>query len=441
MTEVQNQITENPPKFEFSDTPSRILIIEDDPTIHSVIADPIKNTFPYVSFYFCTSGEEAWQKAQQETFDLIITDWRLAGELSGLRLVNRFRSHSHYRHIPMLIISGYLQEADFNLMQEFNFTSPLLKPFRAQLLVRSVKDVFSEARWFFQQQKNVAELLQDLKDEQDMVRLDQKIEVFLDSCPRPVPMLLLCSRLLREMFSFEQASRFAFRAQQYRPGALNVDCELGKIFLGLGDVQQAEKHLKRSFDRSPNNLERLCDLGRLNLEELDTDQAQHYFNRAAAIDPDSEDAQHGLTLSHQLDHFFKHNNPSNIPETFAGLLNAIGVGLIRSGDLEGGINHYQAALGYISDHHVKALVCFNLGLGYLRFSQYDDAKDWLDQSLKHWPEYEKCRCYLDRVRKCLAVDNQKTLYCDDGAAGDDDDFPNETLQAEFEDESLSPLDH
>lgn len=396
---------------ELGESPQKILVIEDDQGQHSIISAPLEKAFAYVQITFATSGEEGWAKSQEIDFDLIITDWRLDGDVSGLALLNRFRSDPYYQSIPIIVVSGYLTEPDFQLLKEFSFTNSVLKPFRAQLLTRTVKDVFSEAKWFLKQQDIVLNFLDELSRINKEEEQSKKVEDFLKNCPHPQPILLMATKMLRATEDYKGALNIMVKSQEFTIGNSLVDGELGKIYLGLGDLDKAKIHLDRAFAVSPSNLDRLIDLGKHQLEELDTDKAIEFFDMALDVDDESEEAIKGKFIAQKVDAFFRNNNPSSIPDSFAGLLNAIGISLIRKGDLKGGIDHYSSALDYINQSGIKASVFFNLGLAYLKFKQNQLAKDWLVRSLELRPDDLKTQSYLDRVNVVLGG-NTEVVYTD-----------------------------
>ena len=160
------------------------------------------------------------------------------------------------------------------------------------------------------------------------------------------------------------------------------------------------------------------------MEELDTDGAAEYFDSALSVDENFERAKKGNKIASRLDGFFRHNNPSAIPDSFAGLLNAIGIGMVRSGDINGGIDLYTAALGYLSSKRDRALVCFNLGLGNFRKASYEEAEQWLNRSLNLDPEHEKSQNYMKKTQKALhgvdgeehGEDTHDTTFADESLA-------------------------
>lgn len=416
--------------------PQSVLIIEDESDLHQLIASPVESLYSKIDLTYATSGTDAWREAEKHNFDLILTDWKLEDEVSGLVLLNRFRQHPLYRKTPIIVMSSFLSDHDFNLLKEFNFTASILKPFHANTFQRILQETYAEALWFSQKEDYLAEFINKVGSISENIRLEREIDQFLENCPRPVPILLLCARLLREQKKYKQAVSFAQRANQFRPGSLNVECELGKLYLQLGELDKAQQYLAKSLDQSPNNLERLCDLGKLNLENLNTQKARAYFSRAAEIDPENKTSSNGLQLVEHIEHFFQTNNPTNIPDTFAGLLNAVGIGLVRSGNLEKGAEHYQSALEYIHDDDLKCRVCFNLGLAYLRFSRWLDAREWLKKATELNSEHSKSQAYLQKVEEIINK-NKKSVVAEVKASADkpqaEEEADNQPESDEFDD--------
>ena len=382
-------------KPSFSEYPQRILIVEDDYAQHNLLAEPLKETFPYLNCKFVESGSQAWDKLQKQAFDFIVLDWKLPDKLSGLALVNRLRMDPYYRHIPILVLSGYLTAEDCALLEEFSFTGMLLKPYRSILLVRKIKDLFDEAKWFYAQHERLESLL-----EQGLVKpnlLKEGIQNLVSDCPRQLPLLLLTARVLRENGLFDEAENMVSQARQVAPDSLMAEAELGKILLRQNRQKEAFQILDKARQRSPKNLERLCDLGSLHLQRLELEAAQSAFAQAGCIDVENPTVLGGQQLTKNIGEYFRNASPLSIPDSFAALLNAIGISYVRNGEIEKGLAHYLTAFDYLFDRTDKAKVAFNLALGYLRGVKPQNATVWLKQSINLYPEFEKAKVYLRKL--------------------------------------------
>ena len=115
-----------------------------------------------------------------------------------------------------------------------------------------------------------------------------------------------------------------------------------------------------------------------------------------------------------------------MPETFAGILNCIGVNMVRSGQFSDGIEHYNSALVHVNDEGIKAKLSFNLGLGYLRWKKPQQALDWFQRSKTYNPEFKKAEKYIENLEQRDEHDKESFM-------------PNELENEELSDEVMSDL--
>ena len=186
---------------------------------------------------------------------------------------------------------------------------------------------------------------------------------------------------------------------KHNPNVPMLMGELGKTYLAAGKNRESKIVLEKAMKLSPDNIDRICTLGDLNLREFNTEKAREYFDKALTIDKKNDNAQSGVRLSNNIDDYFRHNDDTSVPSTYAGLLNAIGISLVRAGDYEEGVAHYNSAFVYIEDQKAKAKLAFNVGFAYVRQKKPDDAKSWFDKSLEFWPEYKKAQEHLANLKK------------------------------------------
>ena len=96
-----------------------------------------------------TDGEDGWKRLQEGGFDLIILDWKLP-RLGGLALFNRIRTQAATQRIPLLVVSGFLQQNDFRLLQEFPCTDLIEKPFTKAKFDSKLESLVKESDWYDQ---------------------------------------------------------------------------------------------------------------------------------------------------------------------------------------------------------------------------------------------------------------------------------------------------
>jgi DNA-binding NtrC family response regulator len=110
-------------RSEFSNRIAKILIIEDDDEMRSLLRDFFKEEgFETVS---ADKGSEAFRKLVKEPFDLIITDIRMPG-LSGLDILPRIKKLQP--EVPIIVITAFGSEDVHRKVFERGATAYLEKP-------------------------------------------------------------------------------------------------------------------------------------------------------------------------------------------------------------------------------------------------------------------------------------------------------------------------
>lgn len=84
---------------------SKILCVDDEPHVVTLKCAILEAAGHSVTP--ATSAHEAIEKLTSETYDAVVTDWRL-GDDSGRSVVQAAKSHSM---MPVVVVSGYVAEA------------------------------------------------------------------------------------------------------------------------------------------------------------------------------------------------------------------------------------------------------------------------------------------------------------------------------------------
>lgn len=114
----------------------KILIVEDSPTIRSMI---ISTLDPMGDFQFTESesGFEALKVLPRETFDLIITDINMP-DINGLELVSFIKKNDAYKTIPLIIVSTEGSDYDVKKGLDLGADAYIKKPFDPSDLQKNV---------------------------------------------------------------------------------------------------------------------------------------------------------------------------------------------------------------------------------------------------------------------------------------------------------------
>ena len=107
-------------------TPPRLLIVDDDPDIISLLM----YTLEHARFVptAATDGYSAWKIMVDDPPDLVLLDWMLP-EMSGIELLRRMRQDDRLREIPVFMLTARAEELDRVKGLECGADDYIVKPF------------------------------------------------------------------------------------------------------------------------------------------------------------------------------------------------------------------------------------------------------------------------------------------------------------------------
>lgn len=113
-----------------------ILLVDDENEIRELILDHFEK-HPQYRFQTTKSGEEAWEKLQKNSFDMVITDyWMQNGD--GEQLLSRIRDHKLHEKTPVIVITA----VDQKLPAWAAANSVVPKPFSMEKLESTIEQQF-----------------------------------------------------------------------------------------------------------------------------------------------------------------------------------------------------------------------------------------------------------------------------------------------------------
>ena len=114
----------------------KILIVDDEPRYHELVAKVIKSKFKDAEVLAVTSGEEAIEQAADENFSLIFMDLNLAG-IDGVKALKEIRKIRPEQKV--CIMTGYLGKKEIKTALKEGAYAVLKKPFLIKELVKIVE--------------------------------------------------------------------------------------------------------------------------------------------------------------------------------------------------------------------------------------------------------------------------------------------------------------
>jgi two-component system phosphate regulon response regulator PhoB len=124
-------------------TAPRLLLVEDDPAL----AELVEYRFRGEGYQVRTTGDgdEALLLAAEETPDLVVLDWMLAGT-SGIEVCRRLRRERETAHVPIIMLTARGAEEDRIRGLETGADDYVTKPFSPRELIARVGAVLRRVR-------------------------------------------------------------------------------------------------------------------------------------------------------------------------------------------------------------------------------------------------------------------------------------------------------
>lgn len=116
-------------------TPSHVLVVDDDAAVCALVTEYLtQNDFRVTAV---NTGKEMMEVLAAEAIDLVVLDLKLRGE-DGLHLARRLRESSK---IPIIMVTGRLEEADRVMGLELGADDYVTKPFSPRELLARIRAV------------------------------------------------------------------------------------------------------------------------------------------------------------------------------------------------------------------------------------------------------------------------------------------------------------
>jgi DNA-binding response OmpR family regulator len=121
----------------------RILVADDSPAVRHLIADSlVRQGFAVIT---AGDGREALDRAVQDRFDMVITDYDMP-RMTGFELVHALKRDPRTRDLPTMMLTARDTRRDQAQMRAAGLTSYLVKPFSVDKCVAMVERVLAEKR-------------------------------------------------------------------------------------------------------------------------------------------------------------------------------------------------------------------------------------------------------------------------------------------------------
>jgi CheY-like chemotaxis protein len=121
-----------------------ILLVDDVQVHRYLMSSGIARINPFVEIDQATSLEEAINKLSNGTYNVVVSDWSMAGG-GGDELVQWMRARANFRRVPFIMISSHTgHESIIHAFMELEVDGYVVKPFTPQDLYRKIVVAFDK---------------------------------------------------------------------------------------------------------------------------------------------------------------------------------------------------------------------------------------------------------------------------------------------------------
>ncbi len=117
---------------------SLILAVDDSPSMRKMVSFTLTGAGYQV--VEAVDGVDAYEKAQAQSFDLVLTDQNMP-RLDGLGLTRKLRDHPQFKTVPILVLTTESSDLMKQVGRAAGATGWLVKPFDPARLLEVIKKV------------------------------------------------------------------------------------------------------------------------------------------------------------------------------------------------------------------------------------------------------------------------------------------------------------
>ena len=119
---------------------SKILIVDDMGTMRRVVGNYLRE-LGFGNIVEAGHGEEAWEKMQETSFDLVISDWTMP-IMTGIELLRKIRSKEETKKTPFVMLTVEADKTNIAEALKYHVDGYLMKPVSFATLSKKLIDVY-----------------------------------------------------------------------------------------------------------------------------------------------------------------------------------------------------------------------------------------------------------------------------------------------------------
>ncbi len=376
--------------------PSKILIVDTDPTVPAGLKGPLDRHG--VKVLGASDLETAMYLFNQNRIEVAIVE--LAFEkLPGLVLIQRWRGHemSEKRFTGFIVSTGNAKDKateDILLLKELRDIEIIEKP----LSVPSILSYLSRAK----STRARALKMEEVKSNMFALarqngKFDKAVSMIQSSM---TDMGVRGQKMLIELYEshqkYPEALAIVDQILQADPNNIGAINDKGRLLLKMGNTQEALKFMERADKAAPDNIERINDMATMYLKMNQPKNAVEKMKQMIDYHPDKPDLKFDM-FSKLYDFGYDEQAQTLCEETTSPMevvryYNNKGVALAKAGNIEGALTEYERSLKFYPKFKENYRILYNIALAHLgkkTKSSYVTALDYVNKCLEMKPTFDK----------------------------------------------------
>ncbi len=121
------------------DTSIRVLVVDDFATMRRILKNILKQ-LDFKNLVEADDGTTAWDVLEDQSIDLIISDWNMP-KMSGIDLLKKVRASDKYKKTPFLMVTAEAQKQNVIEAVQAGVSNYVVKPFTAEAIFEKLDKI------------------------------------------------------------------------------------------------------------------------------------------------------------------------------------------------------------------------------------------------------------------------------------------------------------
>ncbi len=120
----------------------RILVVDDFQTMRRIVMNLMRQ-LGFTNMIEAADGELAWEVLENDSIDLIVSDWNMPN-MTGMELLKKVRASEEYKNIPFIMVTAEGKKENVIAAVQAGVNNYIVKPFNAATLKEKLKRVIGD---------------------------------------------------------------------------------------------------------------------------------------------------------------------------------------------------------------------------------------------------------------------------------------------------------